>query len=122
MRSPDLTSRPVYSTDTGKLCPSCGAAKDKCRCQSTGTGATSYADGQVRLRRETKGRKGKGVTLVDGLGMDPDALSKTAKQLKALCGSGGTVKNGIIEIQGDHRQSIKAWLEKQGFRCKLAGG
>ena len=76
----------------------------------------------MRIRRETKGRKGAGVTLVDGLALDSDKLKKTAKQLKALCGSGGTVKDGIIEIQGDHRDKIETWLEQKNYVVKRSGG
>lgn len=76
----------------------------------------------MRLRRETKGRKGKGVTLIDGLGLDADALNSFAKTLKSKCGSGGTVKAGIIEIQGDHRQFLATFLQESGYKVKLAGG
>jgi translation initiation factor 1 len=76
----------------------------------------------VRLRRETKGRKGAGVTLVDGLPSSDSELKSIARALKARCGSGGTVRDGIIEIQGDHREAIRDHLSKQGIRCKFAGG
>ena len=80
------------------------------------------SDGVVRLRRETKGRKGKGVTLIDGVAMDDLALTKFAKTLKNKCGSGGTVKDGIIEIQGDHRQFLLEFLQSEGYKVKIAGG
>ncbi len=116
-------SRPVYSTDSGRICPDCARTTSACSCKKgDATGSPLHADGKVRLRRETSGRKGKGVTLVDGLGMDQQALKATAKKLKAHCGSGGSVKDGVIEIQGDQREAIKAWFEKQGYRCKIAGG
>ena len=110
----------VYSTDSGRICPKCQHQVAQCQCKKRGAAAPS--DGIVRLRRETKGRKGKGVTLVDGLGMDADALSNLAKTLKNKCGSGGTVKDGIIEIQGDHRQFLQTYLQESGFKVKLAGG
>jgi translation initiation factor 1 len=76
----------------------------------------------ITLRRETKGRKGKGVTLVEGFGGDSKVLKSRAKMLKQLCGCGGSVTGKGIEIQGDQRQMIKAALEKEGFKVKLAGG
>lgn len=79
-------------------------------------------DGVVRVSRETKGRKGKGVTLVTGLQHCPDELKKIAKQLKQMCGSGGAVKNGVIEIQGDHRDKIMDELSRQGYMVQKAGG
>lgn len=109
----------VYSTDSGRICPACRHAVAKCQCKKRGTAAPS--DGIVRLRRETKGRKGKGVTLIDGLGLEADALSSLAKTLKNKCGSGGTVKDGIIEIQGDHRQFLATYLQESGYKIKLAG-
>ncbi len=78
-------------------------------------------DGIVRLRRETKGRGGKGVTLIDGLPLAEEALQALARQLKNKCGTGGTVKNGVIEIQGDHRAQLQPLLEAQGYTVKLAG-
>jgi translation initiation factor 1 len=76
----------------------------------------------VRVSRESKGRGGKGVTLVKGLPLEADALTALAKQLKAACGSGGTVKDGVIEIQGEHRDRVVEWLAQQGFKVKRAGG
>lgn len=103
-------SRLVYSTDQGRIKPQENAPE-----RPTG-------DGIVRIHRETKGRKGKGVMLVTGLDL-PDAELKTvAKRLKQLCGTGGSVKDGVIEIQGDARDKIKAELEKQGHTVKIAGG
>lgn len=79
-------------------------------------------DGNVKVRRETKGRKGKGVSLIEGLAMNAAELEALAKQLKTRCGSGGAVKNGIIEIQGDHRPVIIEFLKARGIAAKLAGG
>ena len=79
-------------------------------------------DGVVRVSRETKGRKGKGVTLITGLPLDLKGLQKLAKQLKRRCGAGGTVKEGVIEIQGEHRDLLVAELKKQGFVVKRSGG
>jgi translation initiation factor 1 len=85
-------------------------------------GNATPADGVVRVSRETKGRKGKGVTLVTGLPLNGTDLADLAKQLKGRCGAGGTVKNGIIEIQGDHRDKVVAELLGRGWTVKKAGG
>jgi translation initiation factor 1 len=79
-------------------------------------------DGVIRVGRETKGRKGKGVTVVSGLPLGEAELGALAKRLKKRCGSGGTVKDGVIEVQGEHRDTILAELEKQGYRVKRVGG
>jgi translation initiation factor 1 len=107
-------SRLVYSTETGRVTP------DKTPPPTSSPAASG--DGIVRIRRETKGRKGKGVTTISGLPLSESALKALAKQLKQLCGTGGSIKDGIVEIQGDHRQTLKAELEKQGMTVKLAGG
>lgn len=114
----------VYSTESGRLCPGCGQPARHCQCreQKLSADRAGYSDGMVRLRRETKGRKGAGVTLVDGLPCSDKELKGIAKALKARCGSGGTIRDGIIEIQGDHRETIRDHLAQQGIRCKFAGG
>ncbi len=76
----------------------------------------------IYLHRESKGRKGKGVSLVKNLVLNEKDIKALAKKLKQTCGSGGTIKNGIIEIQGDHRKKIADVLEKLGYRTKIAGG
>ena len=91
-----------------------------CQCRSTKSAPLS--DGVLRVSRETKGRAGKGVTLVRGLALDPLALAVIGKQLKTACGSGGTVKDGVIEVQGDHCDRIIEALKSQGFVVKRAGG
>ncbi|MCB5161919.1 stress response translation initiation inhibitor YciH [Marinomonas algarum] len=108
----------VYSTDQGRLCSECEAPIDDCQCRKT----TLVGDGKVRISLETKGRKGKGVTLITGLPITEDALKVLGKKLKAQCGTGGAVKEGNIEIQGDNRQKVKVLLEKEGFTSKLSGG
>ncbi len=109
----------VYSTEHGSICFACNKQKKKCVC---GKAQVIPKDGVVRLMRETKGRKGKGVTLVNGLSLDSVALKKLAKSLKQKCGSGGSVKNGVIEIQGDHRDTLEKELTGLGYRVKQAGG
>ena len=79
-------------------------------------------DGIVRIGRETKGRKGKGVTIISGVPLDPPGLLALGKELKKRCGSGGTVKDGIIEIQGDHRDMLLEELQKRGWKVKRCGG
>lgn len=78
-------------------------------------------DGIVRVGRETKGRKGAGVTVITGIPSHPKGLEKLAKQFKQQCGTGGTVKNGVIEIQGDHRALLVAELQKIGYTVKRSG-
>ncbi|MEZ5525576.1 MAG: translation initiation factor Sui1 [Pseudomonadales bacterium] len=113
------SSQLVYSTDQGRICPDCRQPKTACCCK---TAAAPVSDGPIRIRRQTKGRKGKGVTLIEGIPLADDDLKALAKQLKKACGSGGTVKNGVIEIQGDYREQALAYLVKQGYEAKLAGG
>lgn len=110
----------VYSSEFGQMCPGCNQPTGKCTCQKKPSPPKS--DGIVRLRRETKGRKGKGVTLITGLPLDDEGLKKLAKALKQKCGSGGSVKNGIIEIQGDQRDILETELSGLGYRVKRAGG
>jgi translation initiation factor 1 len=109
----------VYSTDSGRMCPACRMPVAQCVCGKQQ--ALPSGDGIVRVSRETKGRGGKAVTLVKGLGLDAVALATLGKQLKAACGSGGTVKDGVIEVQGDHIDKLVAWLAKAGHVVKRAG-
>lgn len=110
----------VYSTEGGRMCPGCRQPQAACRCGTTPP--RTGGDGTVRVSRETAGRGGKAVTVVRGLVLGPDELTSVAKQLKAACGSGGTVKDGAIEVQGDHRDRVVAWLQAEGHRVKRAGG
>jgi translation initiation factor 1 len=110
----------VYSTDSGRMCPACRQPVAQCTCSKAAP--PSPGDGIVRISREVKGRGGKAVTVVRGLAMDAAALELLAKKLKAACGSGGTVKDGAVEIQGDHCDKVAALLTAQGLRVKRAGG
>jgi len=112
-------SRPVFSTDKGRLCPECKHPIAACQCKKAA--APAKGDGIVRVSRETKGRKGKGVTLVNGLALPEDDLKQVASKLKQLCGTGGTLKDGVIEIQGEHRDRLLLWLQEQGYKVKKAG-
>ncbi|WP_113631617.1 stress response translation initiation inhibitor YciH [Pectobacterium peruviense] len=106
----DKNSQLVYSTETGRITPE----EEKV--------ARPKGDGIVRIQRQTSGRKGKGVCLVSGLDLDDAALDKLAAELKKKCGCGGSVKEGVIEIQGDKRDLLKQLLEAKGMKVKLAGG
>ena len=108
-KSGNKNSRLVYSTDQGRV-----SSKDETELAST------YTDGTLRITRETKGRKGKGVSLVNGL--PPETLKDTGKLLKQRLGVGGAVKNGAVEVQTDDREKIKQILESQGYSVKIAGG
>jgi len=100
----------VYSTNSGRIK------------QKTSNKQVTASDGFAKVRRETKGRKGKGVVIIAGLGLDDRSLKELAKKLKKICGSGGTVVDETIEIQGDKRELIKETLEKEGFKVKFIGG
>lgn len=110
----------VYSTEFGKMCPVCNNPAGKCICKKQPSQPKS--DGIVRIMRETKGRKGKGVTLITGVPLGAEELKKLSKSLKQKCGSGGSVKNGVIEIQGDHRDALEIELVSLGYKVKRAGG
>ena len=111
----------VYSTEAGRMCPACRQPVAQCVCKALAK-AVAPGDGIVRVSRETKGRGGKAVTLVKGLALDAAALALVGKQLKAVCGSGGTVKDGVIEVQGDHCDRVVEALQKMGHKVKRAGG
>ena len=112
-------NRTVYSTEQGRICPNCDKPIKQCTCRKK---TSPPGDGNVRVSCETKGRKGKGVTLIKGLNMDSAALESMSKKLKVMCGSGGTLKRGIIEIQGNHIERILDYLKKQGVQAKRSGG
>ncbi len=109
----------VYSTETGRMCPDCRQPVAQCRCKAA---ALPTGDGVVRVSRETKGRGGKAVTVVRGVLLAEPELAQLGKELKALCGSGGTVKDGVIEVQGDHVERVVEALKKRGHTVKRAGG
>ncbi|MCC7598086.1 translation initiation factor Sui1 [Janthinobacterium sp. FW305-129] len=111
----------VYSTETGRMCPACRQPLAQCACQAQAK-AAPIGDGVVRVSRQTKGRGGKSVTVVKGLPLDAIALALLGKQLRTQCGSGGTVKDGVIEVQGDHVETVMAALAKLGHQPKKAGG
>lgn len=109
----------VYSTDGGRHCPDCNQPESACVCAAN---EPLLGDGRVRVRRESKGRGGKTVTLISGLPQTASELKETARKLKQLCGVGGAVKEDVVEIQGDQVERILAWLNQQGFQAKKSGG
>mgnify|MGYP001821466965 FL=1 len=113
-------SRLVYSTESGRLCPQCQRPVAACVCGDDRP--ASAGDGIVRLRRETKGRGGKAVTVITGLPLAGAELKQLAKALKQRCGVGGALKGEILEIQGDQRDLLKSELEQRGYTVKLSGG
>ncbi len=124
-----MPDRLVYSTDGGRVntCPVCGQLYKHCRCDQSSTqqsaaSSTKKSDGIVRLMRDRKHRGGKTVTVIAGVPAGNEAIALLAQQLKKLCGSGGTVKDGVIEIQGDHCEKVQAKLSELGYKVKRAGG
>ncbi|MBS8240979.1 translation initiation factor Sui1 [Marinobacter lipolyticus] len=109
----------VFSTEQGRMCPDCRNPVADCVC---GQSSPPSGDGIVRVSRETKGHKGKGVTLVTGIPLAEKELKAFAKVLKAKCGTGGTVKDGVVEIQGDQRDILVPLLQAKGWTVKRAGG
>ena len=130
--SRDDGDRLVYSSEHGRMCPACGKTETRCRCRGRAArarmaardaeAAAKASDGIVRVGRSTKGRKGKTVSTVTGVPVDADALRALAADLKRKCGTGGALKDGVIEIQGDHRDTLVGELEARGFQVKRAGG
>lgn len=113
-------SRTVYTTETGRVCPECGQPVDRCRCKKKTP--STRGDGVVRISLEKKSRGGKTVSVITGLTGSDDALKLLAADLKRACGTGGTYKEGTIEIQGDHRDTLVALLKAKGIAAKRAGG
>jgi translation initiation factor 1 len=109
----------VYSTDSGRMCPACRQPVAVCLCKAA---KTPLGDGSVRVSRESKGRGGKTVTLVRGVALEEAALAALGKRLRSACGTGGTVKDGVLEVQGDHTERVIALLQAEGFAVKRAGG
>ena len=113
--------RTVYSSHAGRVCSGCNMPTAQCQCRRKRDAAPA-GDGVVRVRREVKGRRGKPVTTISGVPLGADALRDLAGDLKRRCGSGGSAKDGVIEIQGDHRETVIPLLEAEGYTVKRAGG
>ncbi|MBE2260376.1 MAG: translation initiation factor Sui1 [Rhodobacteraceae bacterium] len=112
----------VYATDHGRMCPLCRRPVDDCCCAAAPAVARAAGDGIVRVGRESKGRGGKTVTAIRGAALDAVDLAALGKKLRTACGAGGTVKDGVIEVQGDHCQRLIELLTREGFKVKRAGG
>jgi translation initiation factor 1 len=112
----------VYSTEAGRLCRNCGQPRSRCRCRARPTATAAPTDGKVRVRREVKGRRGKTVTTISGVPLANEGLRELAREFKRLCGTGGAVKNGVVEIQGDHCEKLLAALIERGYPAIRAGG
>jgi translation initiation factor 1 len=114
----------VYSTESAKICPSCHNPVSECTCKKEKSKFPTNIkyDGIIRVQREVKGRKGKTVTTVSAFQLADDELKNLAAQLKRHCGTGGSVKDGVIIIQGDHRETLITELKNRGFKAKIAGG
>jgi len=117
----DSNYREVYSTEKGQLCPGCSKPVSNCSCRSDHRAAL-VGDGNVRVRRETKGRGGKTVTTISGLALNADEMKVLLSELKRRHGGGGSIKDGAIELQGDHCESVLQELAKRGIKAKRAGG
>jgi translation initiation factor 1 len=110
----------VYSTEGGRMCPQCRHPVAGCTCKTKAPAPAG--DGVVRVSRETQRRGGKTVTVVRGVPLPADELAALGKRLRAACGAGGTLKDGVLEVQGDHAERVVALLQEQGFKVKRAGG
>jgi translation initiation factor 1 len=110
-------NRLVYSTESGKTCPQCGWPVRDCRCSSN-VDQPVPAKIVAKLRIEKSGRGGKTVTVVDGLPQNRELLKQIAGELKKACGTGGTTGETHVEIQGDHRDAIRALLTAKGWTVK----
>ncbi len=111
----------VYSTEVGRTCPACRQALAACQCKARAAAAAPAGDGVAKVSRQTKGRGGKCVTLVKGVALDALALAALGKQLRTACGSGGTVKDGVIEVQGDHCELVLQTLGRLGYKARQGG-
>ena len=131
MARSETGDRLVYSSEHGRVCPSCGRSETRCNCRGKGArarikareeaDAAKASDGIVRVGLSTNGRRGKIVSTVTGVAVDADELQALAAELKRRCGTGGALKDGVIEIQGDHRDTLVEELEKRGFKVKRSG-
>ena len=110
----------VYSTEGGRMCPGCRQSVAACCCKAAS--CVPAGDGVAKVARSTKGRGGKCVTTVTGLALDAAALVAFGKVLRSACGSGGTVKDGVLEVQGDHVERALQVLAQHGHRAKRSGG
>ena len=121
MRNKSDSGGLVYSTEGGRMCPACRKPVAECICHE-GAAPGSQKDARVRVSRETQGRGGKAVTVVRGLTLDAAGLAALGKRLRTACGAGGTVKDGVLEVQGDHCERVIECLKQEGWSAKRSGG
>ncbi len=112
----------IFSTSDGELCSKCSKPINNCICRDLAASSIPEGDGVVKIKRETKGRKGSGVTLLTDICLNKPELKQLAKELKKKCGTGGSIKDGVIELQGDVRELVMTILHKKGFKVKICGG
>jgi len=120
VKSSGSNHRLVYSSDSGRICPECSRPANSCICRKKS--GQQAGDGIVRIRRESKGRGGKTVMVITGVPLNEEGIRALAGELKKRCGTGGTAKDGVIEIQGEHRELLLAELSAKGYKVKAAGG
>jgi translation initiation factor 1 len=113
--------RIVYSTGAGRICPGCRRLLAQCTCGKSARSRPA-APAAISVGRQTQGRAGKAVTVVTGLALTPEELAALARELKQHCGSGGTVRAGAIEIQGEHRDRLLAELQRRGLAARRSSG
>ena len=112
----------VYQTGVGRFCPGCRRPLAQCACKDARGKPARPGTGAVRVARATQGRGGKVVSVIAGLPLGDAELAALAAELKKRCGTGGTVREGLIEIQGEHRDTLVAELLKRGYQARRAGG
>jgi translation initiation factor 1 len=112
----------VYSTEKGRICPDCGFPEKECRCRTKKTSKKLFDDSIVRIRKEKRGRNGKEVTSIQGIPLSEQAIQSIASDIKKKLGTGGTIKDGIIEIQGDRVEFIAEYFIKLGYKVQKNGG
>jgi translation initiation factor 1 len=117
-----MAERIVYTSGVGRICPGCRRPASQCVCRDQRGRSAGAAAGVVRVSRQTQGRAGRGVTVISGLPLGAAELAALATELKRRCGSGGTVREGVIEIQGEHRDTLVRELADRGFKAVRAGG
>ena len=120
MITPD-NSRLVYSSEHGKMCSKCSKPLGDCVCDKLKRSAVPDAGGPARVRYDTQGRKGKGMTIISGLPLNREKLEALCGEVKRRLGAGGTVKDFTIELQGDRREEVARFLSANGYDVKLSG-
>ncbi len=116
-----MSSRLVYSTEGGRVCEACRQPLTACQCAALQK-TQVRGDGRVRVSREVTSRGGKTVTVVRGLALTDEQIAALGKRLRNACGAGGTAKDGVVEVQGDHVERVLALLAKEGLNAKRGGG